>query len=213
MPTGTQPRTARAGTCRRVLPENPGSSDHISGAALWAQSGSCLLTWTAMLLFVCHRLVPQCQDPRMPGKMPGHRCRSAKLDAASSIREAERCGHRCSLHPTSLRRLGSGYPATKVTVLWKQPCHVRFLIPALHLLARTTAKAHVWFQERESSSVDRFSNSQPVLRTRPLPGPPTPAAGSSVTQSQLCPHSLWPQGFQRVPSAFGVRVDSPPPGI
>lgn len=89
---------------------------------------------------------------------------------------------------------------------------LRFLIPALHLLARTTAKAHVWFQERESSSVDRFSNSQPVLRTRPLPGPPTPAAGSSVTQSQLCPHSLWPQGFQRVPSAFGVRVDSPPPG-
>lgn len=94
----------------------------------------------------------------------------------------------------------------------KQPCHVRLLIPALHLLARTTAKAYVWFQERESSRVHRFSNSQPVLRTRPLPGPPTPAAGASVTQSQLRPHSLWPKGFQWVPSDFRVQVDSHPPG-
>lgn len=35
MPRGTQLLRARSGTCRRVLLESPGSSDHISGAARW----------------------------------------------------------------------------------------------------------------------------------------------------------------------------------
>lgn len=75
------------------------------------------------------------------------------------------------LSPQGLRK---GSLATTVTVFWKQPCHVRFLVTAPHLPGEDNRPGACGSGARESSSVDGFSTTprsswlqQPLFRAHP----------------------------------------------